>query len=76
MTPSAEDLRTVRSSAAEATAPRPSARAHGGYFDMEKKRAQLGATATNPFIDPAGYNRYVSEREQAFRAEWEKQKAK
>jgi metallo-beta-lactamase class B len=50
--------------------------AHGGYFDMEKKHAQLAQAPASPFIDPAGYKRYVTEREQAFRAEWEKQKAK
>jgi metallo-beta-lactamase class B len=43
---------------------------------MEKKHARLPTAASNPFIDPDGYHRYVTEREQAFRAEWEKQKAK
>ncbi len=47
--------------------------AHGGYYGLEKKHAQLG-TDPNPFIDPAGYHRYVTDREQAFRAEWERQK--
>jgi metallo-beta-lactamase class B len=50
--------------------------AHGGYYDMEQKHASLATSASNPFIDPAGYHRYVTDREQAFRAEWEKQKAK
>lgn len=50
--------------------------AHGSYYDMEKKHALLATAATNPFIDPDGYHRYVTEREQTFRAEWEKQKAK
>lgn len=48
--------------------------AHGGYYDMEKKHTQLGTGSTNPFIDPAGYHRYVADREQAFRTEWERQK--
>jgi len=48
--------------------------AHGGYYGMEAKHAKLGASATNPFIDPEGYGRYVTDREGAFRAEWEKQK--
>jgi metallo-beta-lactamase class B len=49
--------------------------AHGSYFDLEKKYARLGSTErrSNPFIDPDGYHRYVTEREQAFRAEWQKQ---
>lgn len=50
--------------------------AHGSYYDMEKKHGLLSTTATNPFIDSEGYHRYVTDREQAFRAEWEKQKAK
>jgi len=50
--------------------------AHGGYYAMEKKHALLPAATTNPFIDPEGYHRYVTDREQAFRAEWEKQKAR
>jgi metallo-beta-lactamase class B len=41
----------------------------------EKARAAADR-ATNPFIDPDGYHRYVTEREQAFRAEWDKQRAK
>jgi metallo-beta-lactamase class B len=50
--------------------------AHGSYYDMEKKHALLGTASTNPFVDPDGYHRYVTEREQAFRAEWDKQKGK
>ncbi len=50
--------------------------AHGSYYDMEKKHARLGTAASNPFIDPEGYHRYVTDREQGFRAEWEKQKNK
>jgi metallo-beta-lactamase class B len=48
--------------------------AHGGYYGMEAKHARLGTGDTNPFIDPAGYLRYVEDREGAFLAEWEKQK--
>ena len=50
--------------------------AHGSYYDMEKKHARLRTASVNPFIDPDGYHRYVTAREQAFRAEWEKQSAK
>jgi metallo-beta-lactamase class B len=50
--------------------------AHGSYYEMEKKHALLPTAATNPFIDSDGYHRSVIEREQAFRAEWEKQRVK
>ena len=48
--------------------------AHGGYYGMEAKYARIGKSAENPFVDPEGYLRYVSDREGAFLAEWEKQK--
>ncbi len=35
---------------------------------MESKYARMTGSA-NPFIDPQGYQKYVDEREQAFRAE-------
>lgn len=47
--------------------------AHGSYYGMEAKFARMKTGAANPFIDPDGYKSYVSEREQAFRAEWKKQ---
>ena len=50
--------------------------AHGGYYGMEAKHKRLGSGASNPFVDPAGYHAYVADREKAFRAEWDKQKAK
>lgn len=49
--------------------------AHGVYFDLEKKYAQLKAGSSNVFIDPAGYKNYVEEREQAFRRELKKQRS-
>jgi metallo-beta-lactamase class B len=52
--------------------------AHGSYFGMEAKYAQMSApnaaTGANPYIDPQGYRAYVTEREQAFQKELEKQK--
>ena len=48
--------------------------AHGNYFDMETKYAQLKAGVSTAFIDPGGYNNYVAERESAFRRELAKQK--
>ena len=47
--------------------------AHGSYYEMEAKFARLKEGGSNPFIDPEGYQRYVSDREQAFRAELKKQ---
>jgi metallo-beta-lactamase class B len=49
--------------------------AHGGYYGMEEKYARIKGGAANPFIDPDGYKAYVTEREQAFRAELAKQQA-
>ena len=49
--------------------------AHGGYFDLKTKYPRLKEGTVNPFIDPAGYKSYVTEREAAFLAELAKQKA-
>ncbi len=48
--------------------------AHGSYFDLEKKYAQRTLGGPNPFVDPAGYQAYVADREEAFRAELARQK--
>lgn len=50
--------------------------AHGSYFNLEAKYARLQAGEAAPFVDPDGYRNYVTEREQAFRAELAKQKAR
>lgn len=49
--------------------------AHGNYYGMEAKFARMKAGGPNPFIDPQGYQNYVTERERAFRMELEKQSA-
>lgn len=49
--------------------------AHGSYFDMETKYGRYKRGETTAFIDPNGYNAYVTEREQAFRRELRKQAA-
>jgi metallo-beta-lactamase class B len=49
--------------------------AHGDYFDLKTKYARLKEGVVTPFIDPAGYKRYVTDREEAFRTELAKQKA-
>jgi metallo-beta-lactamase class B len=48
--------------------------AHGSYFDMKTKYEKMKSGGANPFIDPAGYQAYVTEREAAFRKEWDRQK--
>jgi metallo-beta-lactamase class B len=50
--------------------------AHGDYFNMEQKLPLLTAGEKNPFIDPAGYQKYVENRAQAFRQELAKQQGK
>lgn len=51
--------------------------AHGSYYGMAEKWKMLEADAriANPFIDPAGYHAYVSDREQAFLTELERQQS-
>ena len=49
--------------------------AHGGYFGMDEKVPRMKAGAANPLVDPDGYKKFVAEKESAFRAELEKQKA-
>jgi len=48
--------------------------AHGAYFGLKAKYEKMKAGGPNPFIDASGYKAYVSEREAAFRKEWERQK--
>ena len=48
--------------------------AHGSYFDLDAKYARLKAAGTSPFVDPAGYRKFVAEREHAFRTELARQK--
>jgi metallo-beta-lactamase class B len=49
--------------------------AHGIYFDMLKKFDERKDGAANPFIDPAGYQSFVAEKDQEFLAELAKQTA-
>jgi metallo-beta-lactamase class B len=49
--------------------------AHGEYYGMIEKYPRLQNGGANPFVDPEGYQKYVTEREQAFRAELKKQTA-
>lgn len=47
--------------------------AHGSYFDLETKYPQFKAGKSTALIDPAGYKKYVEERDLAFRLEFKKQ---
>ena len=43
------------------------------YYGMQEKYPRLKEGQPNPFIDPAGYKAYITDREAAFRAELKKQ---
>ncbi len=47
--------------------------AHANYYGMEAKFARMKEGAANPFIDPDGYKKYISDKEADFRAELKKQ---
>jgi metallo-beta-lactamase class B len=49
--------------------------AHGAYFNLEDKYARMKTAGISAFVDPQGYAAYVAERQRAFRAELDKQKA-
>jgi metallo-beta-lactamase class B len=49
--------------------------AHGNYFGMLAKYAQMLSGAQSPFVDPVGYQKYVAQTEEAFRRELAKQEA-
>ena len=42
--------------------------AHGAYYDMiEKYNQSKAGAASNPFVDPSGYQKFVAEKSAAFR---------
>jgi metallo-beta-lactamase class B len=48
---------------------------HGSFFSFEQKRERLARGETpNPFIDPDGYKRFVSEKEKEFQQKLDAQK--
>jgi metallo-beta-lactamase class B len=47
---------------------------HGGYFGLESKYARWKAGDKKAFIDPAGYQAYIADREQAFESALKSQK--
>jgi metallo-beta-lactamase class B len=48
--------------------------AHGDYYGMERKYPRVATEGVRAFLDPEGYGAYVTERERAFRREWDRQK--
>lgn len=49
--------------------------AHAMMFDLNKKYDSLNHSTINPFIDPKGYQKYITQKEHDFYAELQKQKA-
>ena len=49
--------------------------AHGNYFSLETKYPRFKDEGMTVFIDPAGYKKYVEEREDAFKKELAKQRS-
>lgn len=50
--------------------------AHGSFYSLNQKREALSQNpAQNPFIDPAGYQAYITRSEAAFRAELERERS-
>ncbi|MBY0378220.1 MAG: subclass B3 metallo-beta-lactamase [Gammaproteobacteria bacterium] len=49
--------------------------AHASMFDLKRKYDALNISATNPFIDPLGYQKHISQKEQDFYTELKKQEA-
>src|SRR5277367_1684924 len=48
--------------------------AHGSYFGLEEKYALWKMDGANPFVDPDGYKRFITQKEQEFHDELAKQK--
>ncbi len=48
--------------------------AHGGYFGLEEKYPLRKEGGANPFVDPDGYKRFITQKEKEFRDELAKQK--
>jgi metallo-beta-lactamase class B len=49
--------------------------AHGAYYDMAAKYGRVAKGQENPFIDPAGYKAYITDREQAYLKNLKEQRA-
>lgn len=47
--------------------------AHALYFELGKKYASLNSSLINPFIDPEGYKKHVTQKDLEFYTELKKQ---
>ena len=47
--------------------------AHGSYFGLKEKYSRWKQGDRNAFLDPAGYKRYIADRERAFETELKQQ---
>jgi metallo-beta-lactamase class B len=50
--------------------------AHGSFYGLQAKYAKLKEGGANPFIDPAGFQAYLDDKEKAFRTELAAQTSK
>jgi len=51
--------------------------AHGSFFDLKGKMARLAhGAATNPFIDPKGYRRFLEDSKESFYKQLKAQQAR
>ena len=48
--------------------------AHGNYFGLDTKYPRMKTEGLSVFVDPAGYKKYVEEKEQEFKQELAKQR--
>jgi metallo-beta-lactamase class B len=48
--------------------------AHGSFYGLSEKYAQVGKAGKNPFIDPEGFKAYLDRQEKNFNARLEEQK--
>ena len=47
---------------------------HGIFYGLNEKYPKLGKSEVNPFIDPAGFQAHIDEKEKSFYAELDRQK--
>jgi len=48
--------------------------AHGSYFGLEEKYPLIKEGGAIPFVDPEGYKKFITQKEQDFRTELARQK--
>jgi metallo-beta-lactamase class B len=48
---------------------------HGSFYNLNEKYPKLGKDGENPFIDPAGFQAHIDEKEKSFKDELARQQA-